>query len=142
MRRTVCLLAALLVLPSLGSDSPKEYDGATEEDELRGEWRVVIIEDETRILDNGALGVRTFRSGKWTYSNGQVSVAGAYTADARYKPPRLDMVGRGANEGLRSLCIYRIDGDTLRLAFPRSGTDRPTTFTGDVVLVTLKRVAK
>jgi hypothetical protein len=42
MRRIVCLLAALLVLPSLGSDSPKEYDGTTAwDDGLQGTWEAV-----------------------------------------------------------------------------------------------------
>src|SRR5262245_27862133 len=51
MRRTVCLLAiALLVLPSLGSDAPKEYDGTTKRDDVQGTWEFVGFERDGKIL--------------------------------------------------------------------------------------------
>src|SRR5262249_52284330 len=71
MRRIVCLLAGvLLVVPSLGSDAPKEYDGATERDELEGTWELVGI--ECRPVQEGPSNqcVVTFRGGRFTKSYG------------------------------------------------------------------------
>ena len=43
--RRLLPLAVLLILPLLGSDSPKEYDDAAMQmDEIQGTWRLVAVE--------------------------------------------------------------------------------------------------
>src|SRR5262249_6151031 len=131
MRRTVCLLAALLVLPSLGSDSPKEYDGAMQDDELQGTWQIA---GSSRIC------LQTFRGNTWVYTQeGQVVEEGTFKADQILKLALLDetMVN-----GQKENYIYRIEGDTLWTAFRRD-RERPKSF-DEAILVTTewKRVKK
>ena len=67
MRRTVCLLAiALLVLPSLGSDAPKEYDGTTKRDDVQGTWEFVGFERDGKILPPAFSEVMIYRGGAYT----------------------------------------------------------------------------
>jgi hypothetical protein len=90
MRRTVCLLAAPLVLPSFGSDVPKEYDGAKEKDELDGTWKCLPLEFDDG-LNLRPLPEDTFRGGKWRQSTGKFLLTGTYTAQTGHKPANLDV---------------------------------------------------
>jgi uncharacterized protein (TIGR03067 family) len=148
MRRIVCLLAGvLLVVPSLGSDAPKEYDGATERDELEGTWELVGI--ECRPVQEGPSNqcVVTFRGGRFTKSYGDGdTLRGSYRLDPARKPSHLDQyLSTGPFQGRTQECIYRIDGDTLRIALSTSRGDsddfrRPQGFDRPVVLSVYKRV--
>jgi uncharacterized protein (TIGR03067 family) len=139
MLRTVLLLAGVLVcVVALGSDSPKEYDDATMQvDELQGTWQGVAVEiDGSRARAPKEL---AFRSGAWQISEAGPLPLGRYMTEAGRKPAHLDM--RGANETVEY--IYRIDGETLRMARTKNGTPRPKSFDDkDLVTFTFKRVRK
>src|SRR5437868_2823048 len=114
MRRIVCLLVGvLLVVPSLGSDSPKDYDGTTEQDDLQGTWQLVGASLRCVMTNRGG----TFSC---EYSSGE-KVGGSYRIDPAHSPPRLDWTpANGGYRGKRAFMIYQIDGDTLRVAgFPQ-----------------------
>src|SRR5689334_19381814 len=111
MRRMIWLLAGvLLVVPSLGSDSPKGYDGATiQEDDLQGEWRTVN-RDWTADRQSPDL---TFRGGKYVAAVGGFAEVGTYTIDTSRRPAHLNQTTVSRFGPLYRNCIYRIDGDTL-----------------------------
>jgi uncharacterized protein (TIGR03067 family) len=140
MRRIVCLVAGvLLVAPSLGSDAPKEYDGTAEADAIAGTWK------PTRLLTSGESfdaewmfgEMMTCRSG--TYFVGD-TLRGSYRTDPRALPAHLDRTpSHGPCEGRTIRCIYRLEGDTLTVAFRGDGK-RPTEFDDATATLTFKRV--
>jgi uncharacterized protein (TIGR03067 family) len=131
MRRTVYLLAGvLLVLPSLGSDSPKGYNGATESASIEGAWQLVEIvwNGRVRILEVGC--VWTYRNGKETiHEDGRLLGERPYTVDASSRPARMDCVEtEGKYKGKIFRHIYRVEGDTLRIAQGSPGGECPQSF--------------
>jgi uncharacterized protein (TIGR03067 family) len=147
MRRTVCLLAALLVLPSLGSDSPKEYDGATARNELEGTWERVSAAPvgEKAVISLPGECVETFRDGRWVYRHkGRVISEGVYTADSTRRPCAFDESTTAEHEaGITRRFIYRLEGDTLRIAFVPGSREYPKNFDQTGAWgATWKRVAK
>jgi uncharacterized protein (TIGR03067 family) len=94
-------------------------------------------------------GTWEFASGRWPcqlffaahnfavrFQNGEVYM-GIYTVDPTQKPAAMDMTieeGPDRHRGLTSLCLYELDGDTLRWRPNEPGRDeRHTEFTaGDV----------
>src|SRR5581483_6543949 len=80
MRRTVCLLAALLVLPALGSDTPKEYDEKITLEELDGVWRATGFGQEEM----------TCRGGDFAVEVGIDIIRGKYRSDNSCNPRHLD----------------------------------------------------
>ena len=137
MRRTVCLLAALLlVLPSLASDSPKEYDGATvKKDDLEGTWRLVAVKYDGKFMVSDHLEY-VFHRGTITFKvRGAETWQGSYRTDPTRKPSDLDMYS--------TKWIYQIDGDALWMAYvPFKFRDtRPTGFDDNGISIqTFKRV--
>ena len=149
MRRIVWLLAGvLLVMLSVGSDSPREYsDGATEVDELQGTWQWTGDEFNGRKVETRLQEVLTFRNANYTskYSDGD-TFRGSYRLDPTRKPPHLDEVpSNGPYQGQTVKYIYQLDRDTLRIAFMAAEDDmrRPQGFNDKGVYVeTYKRVKK
>jgi len=133
MRRIVCLLAGvLLVVPSLGSDTPKGDDGATEIDRLEGTWRATGKKPEEWSI--------TYRGGRYRIDE---THRGRYRIDATRTPPHLDLVPEAGTQGTKSIFIFQIDGDTLRIAWrlPPNEAVPPQTFDEKgVVTATYQRV--
>jgi uncharacterized protein (TIGR03067 family) len=144
MRRTVCLLAVLLVLSLLGSDSPKEYDGATEMNGIEGTWRRVKVEYEGQPVKGFPHSLLTFRNGRWEASDVEIPAAGKHTTNLRRTPAHLDeLVEDGRERNKVWLLIFQVDGDTLRIAFRADGRGRPESFNeAGVYTVVWKRVKK
>jgi len=149
MRRFVCLLAGvLLVMPTLGSDTLREYDGeAVWDDGLQGTWQFVEgrSSGEIKILVPGGPVVRTFRRGRWEYRlNGELESEGVYATDTSRNPAYLDetTMAEGQAAGKTRKLLYRIDGDTLRTAISSDGSERPDRFDESLYIVTWKRVKK
>jgi len=147
MRRFVCLLAGVLVVvPSLGSDSPREYDGATEMDGIEGTWRFVSAERIGGDVIWAGPPILTFRGGRYVgLRDGRTVERGAYGVDNRQTPRHFDRFPEsGPNRGLTLRYIYRVDGDTLKIAetsSPGLNVERPTGFTqNDVTILTWQRV--
>jgi uncharacterized protein (TIGR03067 family) len=144
MRRLMPLFAALSVFPLLGSDSPKEYDDAAEANNIQGMWQLTEFEFKGAKAKPDVHGVLTYRSGTSTLTYGNVeSLRGSYRIDPTQKPPHIDWIpSTDELKGRPIRCIYRIDGDTLKLGFMQgSDWSRPQRFYGEGVAVeTYKRV--
>jgi uncharacterized protein (TIGR03067 family) len=144
MRRTVLLLAVvLLAVPLLGSDAPKEYDGAAAwDDGLQGTWRLTGHRINGEPRNPYDRHVQSFRSGTYTitWSDGDLW-QGSYRIDSARNPPHLDWIPSGGGfkgEMLKFIC--KRDGDTLRIA-GRRDKQRPPGFNDEGVEVwTYKRV--
>jgi uncharacterized protein (TIGR03067 family) len=136
MRR---LFAVLMLVPLLGSDSPKEYDSATAVDGVEGTWRVVAAEIDGSRVPMKVTTELTLRAGRWRISDLKTANTGNYTVEPGSKPAHLDIVTSGETNKY----IYRIDGDTLRLARYEQGVPHPKSFndTG-IVIIICKRVGK
>ena len=141
MRRLSLLFAVLLVVPLLGSGSPKDYDGKTEYVGIEGTWRL------TQVELNGTNGppsqaVHTYYSRTYTVTlNGKTS-GGSYCIDTTHNPTYLDLTPSDpAAYGGKH--IYQIDGDTLRIARMSRRPDRlrPQGFKDEGLIVLIyKRV--
>src|SRR5690242_5712976 len=140
MRRIVSLLAGvLLVVPSLGSDSPRGYEAATAGDELHGTWREVEAVSPFEW---------TFRGGQYVWKGqspaGPFSRAGTYTIVPRRKIGYLDHPrGDDRLDAPTWNGIYELDRDTLRIATRRCSAEMPESFDQDELTIwTLKRVKR
>src|SRR5579872_446904 len=137
MRRTVCLLAALLVLPALGSDSPKEYDDRTEGPGIDGEWVIIGGTRNGRPVEPSA-SVLECRHGEFTWRG--TYFGGHYAFDLYQQPAHLDWT-----EGRATLkCIFRVEGNTFWMAyFTHENGERPSSFGGKgVEALVFKRIRK
>jgi uncharacterized protein (TIGR03067 family) len=147
MRRIVCLLAGvLLVVPVLGSDSPKEYGDATEIDGIEGTWRFVSAErigGDVKRVEWAGPPILTFRGGRYVgLRDGRTVEQGDYWVDNRQTPRHFDRFPEsGPNRGFTLPYIYRVDGNTLKIAQKSDNLERPTGFTqGDVIILSWQRV--
>jgi uncharacterized protein (TIGR03067 family) len=119
MHRTICLLAALLALPSLGSDSPREYDDRTEMVGLEGTWR----------MEGNPTNVVTYRCGTWTITTPTLSWRGTYRIDSSRRPRYMErFYANGIYQGKTFRYIYQLDGDVLKLATIPDNSPYPQTF--------------
>jgi uncharacterized protein (TIGR03067 family) len=143
MRRWTPLLAALVVVVLLGSDSPKGYDDATDLDELQGRWELVLqVYDHRQSLAPAVEGsdIETFWDHRWLRDGRRDSLL--YRTDARQRPAHLDTLfttGDGQRGTMRY--IFRRDGDTLQIAHMDNMSVRPLSFHEPGIFVfTYKRV--
>jgi uncharacterized protein (TIGR03067 family) len=138
------LLAVLLVLPLLGSDSPKEYDDRTQTLGIDGTWRIVAAERDGK-SERFTEAVITYRAGKYLTEGGsRVISQGTYVVDTSRNPASLDMTDPMIGGGKPLLLIYRVDEDTL---WTTNGAGlnlpRPSGFhEKGLIILTFKRVKK
>lgn len=87
------------------------------------------------------------KDGKTTATNGagRPDEEGSYTLDAKASPAQLDLIPNAKSAEMKVQGIYKIEGDTLTIAFTMDMA-RPATFESpagsQVILLTLKRVKK
>src|SRR5262245_49317447 len=125
MRRLLLPLAALLVLPLLGSDAPKDYGGATEMNELQGVWRRTGLTINGQEADLGPEREVMFGRRSVVYRVGSMEIRGTYTAERSKTPAHLDeTLAGGPNAGGPWLSLYRVEGDTLCIAYKEGARPR------------------
>jgi hypothetical protein len=90
--RIVWLLAGvLLVVPSLGSDATKEYDGRANAVDLEGSWQQVGVVWNGHVTMGEVACVWTYRNGKEkTHQDGRLLGERPYTVDASSRPAWMD----------------------------------------------------
>jgi uncharacterized protein (TIGR03067 family) len=143
MRRLILLLPTLLVFSLLGSDSPRDYNEATEAVGVEGRWQLTeyVFKGETRKPDFQA--VITCHNGSFTceYSTGD-KVSGRYCTDTACEPPHLDWrPSNGNNQGQVLRFIYRLRGNILLVGGVDEGEQRPRSFNDQLIFVSsYKRV--
>src|SRR5262249_53404922 len=143
MRRIVCLLAGvLLVLPSLGSDSPKEYDGATQLSNIDGSWQLVMRRQDGQETVFKERIIWTFRKGEFINSAVPDGDKKTYkVTPTSYGPAHLDLglVDPYGGE-LPWLCgVCQLDGDTLLIGMGGIDRKRPKGFSDARYVVVLRR---
>jgi uncharacterized protein (TIGR03067 family) len=129
MKKLLPALAALLILPLLGSDSPRDYDGATvqADEELQGTWVRVKVERNGHLM-MAPRGDQTFRGRVWEEKNGSARRTGTYTADPSRNPRCLDIIHPDDPPGTTRRYIYQVNGDTLKMGFIWEPGERPASF--------------
>jgi uncharacterized protein (TIGR03067 family) len=139
------LFAALLVLPLLGSDAPRGYeDGEAAADVLEGRWRKVRVVYGGQDLGASGQPLLTVRDGTFTWEGSTPATAGTYVLRPGTRPARVDQLptsGPGKDDTWRM--IYRVDGDTLLIAYTVSLREYPKGFDDpDAFVTTMRRERK
>jgi uncharacterized protein (TIGR03067 family) len=137
--RLVVLAGALLLA---GADSSREFDGATQLDEIQGSWREVPAERNGKPVRGKSKIVVTFDGVNVTYRfDKQIANKGTYRVDSSRRPGRLDEIFvDGLNRGSSFKNIYRIDGNKLRIAYTDDGSSYPESFETAPFVDTYERV--
>jgi uncharacterized protein (TIGR03067 family) len=139
------MAGVLVSIATLGWDSPKQYDDGMTEDPLEGTWRATKTEVGGQTINLSTYEVKTFHNGIYTikWDDGDLW-QGKYQIDTTCKPPRLDWMPSGGHyKGQMFKCIFRIDGNTLKIAGSNYDDERPKGFSGDGIYVhSYRRVRK
>ena len=142
MKRYIC---GFVVLAALGG--AVLADDKAEAKKLEGAWEVKSIEIMGKKINapEGRGGTFVFASGmKLTMKDpGKPDKDGKYKIDSSKSPKQLDLIEVKDGKEVSVLpAIYEVEGDTLRLGFPKDGPKgkRPADFKGENVLIlNLKR---
>jgi uncharacterized protein (TIGR03067 family) len=122
-------------LACLAADSPKDYDGRTTQESLQGTWLVQSVEYNGRKMPaeevKGAKMV--FAGNRLTFDRPGYSLKATFTIDAARDPAHIDIQALdGPEKGKTMKMIYRLEGNTLKLAGRESDSkDRPKEFRAD-----------
>jgi uncharacterized protein (TIGR03067 family) len=94
---------------------------------LQGSWSIEALELDGQKMPGVMLAsARVVISGERFTSTGMgAEYAGALVLDAAKRPPHMDMkFDKGPERGNTNLCIYELDGDTLKLCIATRGNVR------------------
>jgi uncharacterized protein (TIGR03067 family) len=131
---------------AVGAPGPKEAPKAVPA-RIEGEWVV-----ESYML--GGKDVGREKGGTFVIADGKIALLKdgrrreevEYKLDPKADPPRIDLSPPAKEKEGVIPGIYKLDGDTLTLCFPKGQGDRPTKFESPaeskIVLMTLKRAKK
>ena len=142
MRAIPLRFAALLVLPLLGSDAPRGAgDGEAAVDGLEGRWRRVRVEYGGKDLGADSQRLLTARAGTFRWEGSSPATAGTYVLRPGTKPARVDQLpSSGPGTGDTWRMIYRIDGDTILIAYTADLREYPKGFDDpNVYVLTMRR---
>jgi uncharacterized protein (TIGR03067 family) len=139
MRHTAVFWIAVAATAAGGRAGPPGDD--PDRAKLQGVWEIVAAVGDERITP-GTGGRVTVSGDKLTMAIGDRKEAFGYKLDSAKTPKWLDLI---ADKAAVIPCIYELDGDALRVRFPKGGMDRPTEFepakdASNVRLLSLKRI--
>jgi uncharacterized protein (TIGR03067 family) len=134
-----CTLAALtvgLVIAGLATQSAaQQKEDAVKEElkKLQGTWTLVALEKDGKEVPPDKLKEAnikvTIKGTSFSFMVGGKTIEGSFTIDPAKSPKHLDAKGpnaQGAEE--KTIGIYKLEGDTLRICFVPEGKQRPTEF--------------
>jgi uncharacterized protein (TIGR03067 family) len=98
---------------------------------LCGTWSITSLEVDGSKMSEGAFGGSqiVMDGGRFTTVSMGAAYGGTYDVDERSAPKRLDLTfTEGPHAGKKSLAIYALEGDSLKLCVGFAGRDRPAEF--------------
>jgi uncharacterized protein (TIGR03067 family) len=132
----------LAIALAVGAPGPK--DAKADPSKVEGDWvaESYVLGGKETEREKGK--VFRFADGKITIVKGEII---GYKLDAKANPPQIDLIPIFAPTEKPILGIYKVEGDTLVICFPKGGrAERPTKFESpagsEIVLLTLKREKK
>lgn len=135
-------VAAVLAAAAVAAPVPKDKEKEKPKDEeaVLGTWRTKSLDVGNGVVPAPAefqkVGYVFGEKGGMTMQrDGKVMLEGTFKVDATAKLKTLDIVRK---DGIQVLCLYELDGDTLKLCLTqRPGAARPPEFKGDAKTVTV-----
>jgi uncharacterized protein (TIGR03067 family) len=142
MRTVPCICIATILFAA----AAWSQDAANERKLLEGAWLPTAAEMSEKGWDETTLKSMklVIEGDKYAVTVGKAIDKGTTKIDPSKKPKTMDIMGAdGPNKGKTFLCIYELNGDTLRVCYDLSGKARPSEFKtkkGELLfLVTYKR---
>jgi uncharacterized protein (TIGR03067 family) len=119
------LLAGALLIGGGAQDAVKK-----ELARLQGTWQTVSVEINGSPLEQEFKEDRlVIKGADFTLRAGKGSMKGTLRVDPGKTPPTIDTeVSDGANKGVKSVGIYELRGDTLKVCYAPAPNPRPTEF--------------
>lgn len=117
-------LLALILIPAGLLAEDKKSDSAADVAALKGKWKIVSAQFNGR--ESGQAGERTleFTEKHFTAFDGKKKVRTLnYSLDSSANPPRMDFTRAGTD--VKSLGIYQLDGENLKICYGEPGANRP-----------------
>ena len=140
MKRIAVMLTIILATIAPAQDAAKESKM------LEGTWLPSAAELGENPFDEATLKSMklVIEGDKYTVTVGKAIDKGTTKIDPSKTPKTMDIMGgEGPNKGKTFLCIYELNGDTLRVCYDLGGKARPSEFKtkkGELLfLVTYKR---
>lgn len=120
--KTVLVTAACLVSTTMRAADTSPIDGS---------WTIVSVTQDGKLLDNYTGTKRVHEGGRYTMKPAQgktlFTTEGAFTLDE--KKQTIDLKpSDGRYKGHALAGIYRLEGNTLQIAFAEPGKQRPTVY--------------
>ena len=133
------LLVCVIVFPAVAAPLPATADDVKL---LQGTWMVVAFDHDGKKLpeEEAKKMMAVIKDDTLTLGDGKREEQVTFTLDQTKKPKTMDLRKKGDNEAA-GLCIYELDGDTLKLCWNKPGKERPTAFDATKVsgLAVMKR---
>jgi uncharacterized protein (TIGR03067 family) len=119
------LLADTPPIPEVIKEPPKELTRT--EPKMAGTWSVVAaVKEGDRLTPERMLAiVVTIDGSSITIRDPDSIETGAHTLDRSVRPKIIDILSEKAPKDRPVLGVYDLDGDTLKIAWARSGKPRP-----------------
>jgi uncharacterized protein (TIGR03067 family) len=128
-------MGSVLAVFALASDSPKEYDDRAEYVGIEGTWQLILEEFIQGSQDHSNSDFTlSFHKGEWTGTGHDPlhwpdgNPKGYYKVDTAQLPWRLDWTTTNQLRNRTFKGIFRIEGDTLKLAQHLHDNKRPVGF--------------
>lgn len=139
MRLVIVFSLAVATTAGGRADPPK---GGHDREKLQGVWEVVAGVDGGEKITKETGGKVIVSGDTLSLAIGDRKEAFGYKLDPTKTPKWLDLI---ADKATVVPCIYELDGDALRIRFPKGGKDRPTEFeprkdATNIRLLSLKRL--